>query len=55
MSAAGPGSTSRCSTGNPARRFYERIGMTHESEWLTYRMGQDAIAALAHREAPQRG
>ncbi len=40
---------------NPARRFYERIGMTHESEWLTYRMEQDAIAALAQREAPPEG
>ena len=40
---------------NPARRFYERIGMIHESEWLTYRMGQDAIAALAQNEAPREG
>ncbi len=40
---------------NPARRFYERIGMTHESEWLSYRMEQDAIAALAQREAPPEG
>ena len=40
---------------NPARRFYERIGMIHESEWLTYRMGQDAIAALAQNEASREG
>ena len=32
---------------NPARRFYERIGMAHESEWLTYRMERDAIQALS--------
>ena len=31
---------------NPARRFYERLGMAHQSEWLTYRMERDQIAAL---------
>lgn len=31
---------------NPARRFYERLGMAHQSEWLTYRMEREQIAAL---------
>ena len=35
---------------NPARRFYERLGMAHQSEWLTYRMERDQIAALSGRE-----
>ena len=34
---------------NPARRFYERLGMAHQSEWLTYRMERDQIAALSDR------
>ena len=33
---------------NPARRFYERLGMTHQSEWLTYRLQRPEIAALAN-------
>ncbi len=32
---------------NPARAFYEAHRMTHQSEWLSYRMEADAIAALA--------
>lgn len=32
---------------NPARGFYEALGMTHQEEWLTYRMEADAIARLA--------
>lgn len=32
---------------NPARRFYEQLGMRHESEWLLYRLDEDGIAALA--------
>ena len=32
---------------NPARRFYERLGMTHQGEWLTYCMERPEIAALA--------
>ncbi len=32
---------------NPAREFYHRLGMTHMSEWLPYRMDPDALAALA--------
>ena len=31
---------------NPARRFYERLGMTHQPEWLTYRMERARITAL---------
>ena len=33
---------------NPARRFYQQLGMTHESEWLLYRLDEDGIASLAH-------
>ncbi len=32
---------------NPARRFYEQLGMEHESEWLLYRLDAGGIAALA--------
>jgi GNAT superfamily N-acetyltransferase len=32
---------------NPARRFYEGLGMAHQSEWLPYRMEAAAIARLA--------
>ncbi|MXY86501.1 MAG: GNAT family N-acetyltransferase [Chloroflexi bacterium] len=32
---------------NPARRFYHQLGMEHESEWLLYRLDEDAIANLA--------
>ena len=32
---------------NPARRFYQQLGMEHESEWLLYRLDEDAIATLS--------
>lgn len=32
---------------NPARGFYEALGMAHQQEWLPYRMERDAIARLA--------
>ena len=32
---------------NPARQFYQQLGMKHESEWLLYRLDDDGIAALA--------
>ena len=32
---------------NPARRFYEALGMTHNEEWLGYRLEGEALAALA--------
>jgi GNAT superfamily N-acetyltransferase len=32
---------------NPARRFYETLGMTHNQEWLGYRLEGEALAALA--------
>jgi GNAT superfamily N-acetyltransferase len=32
---------------NPARRFYESLGMAHQSEWLPYRLDGEAIARLA--------
>ena len=39
---------------NPARRFYERLGMAHQSEWLTYRMERDQIASLSGASASGR-
>jgi len=35
---------------NPARAFYERLGMSHQTEWLPYRLTAEAIETLA-REA----
>ena len=32
---------------NPARGFYEALGMAHQETWLPYRMERDAIARLA--------
>ena len=32
---------------NPAREFYHQLGMTHEAEWLLYRLDENGIAALA--------
>ena len=32
---------------NPARAFYEGLGMAHQHEWLPYRMEAEAIARLA--------
>ena len=32
---------------NPARRFYQQLGMEHESEWLLYRLDDVGIANLA--------
>lgn len=32
---------------NPAREFYHRLGMTHQEEWLPYRMEPDDVRALA--------
>ena len=32
---------------NPAREFYHQLGMTHEAEWLLYRLDESGIAALA--------
>jgi len=36
---------------NPARGFYEALGMRHQQEWLPYRMEADAIALLASEAA----
>ena len=33
---------------NPARGFYERLGMSHQADWLPYRMERPAIEALAN-------
>jgi GNAT superfamily N-acetyltransferase len=32
---------------NPARNFYHRLGLEHRSDWLSYRMSGQALAALA--------
>ena len=34
---------------NPARKFYHRLGMTHQSIWLPYRIDGEALIALAAR------
>ncbi len=36
---------------NPARSFYQRIGMTHESEWLGYRLEGEGLARLAQEDS----
>ncbi len=40
-------STSTCSTGNPARGFYERIGFKWIRNWLPYRLSGEALEKLA--------
>lgn len=40
---------------NPARGFYESLGMTHQQEWLPYRMEAEAIARLAREASSQDG
>lgn len=32
---------------NPAREFYERLGMQHSEEWLSYRIVRPELSALA--------
>lgn len=32
---------------NPAREFYHRLGITHQEEWLPYRISGEALHALA--------
>jgi GNAT superfamily N-acetyltransferase len=32
---------------NPARAFYDRLGMSHQQEWLPYRLDVSGIEALA--------
>jgi GNAT superfamily N-acetyltransferase len=32
---------------NPAREFYHRLGITHQHEWLPYRISGEALQALA--------
>jgi len=32
---------------NPARRFYERIGLKQMKEWLPYRLTGEALMRLA--------
>ena len=33
--------------GNPARKFYERLGMWHTEKWLSYRIVRPELSALA--------
>lgn len=35
---------------NPARKFYHRLGLTHQEEWLPYRISGEALIELAERE-----
>src|SRR5262245_3258030 len=32
---------------NPARKFYHRLGMAHQEEWLPYRISGEALKTLA--------
>jgi GNAT superfamily N-acetyltransferase len=34
---------------NPARKFYHRLGITHQSMWLPYRIDGETLIALAAR------
>jgi GNAT superfamily N-acetyltransferase len=35
---------------NPAREFYHRLGITHQEEWLPYRISGEALHALAKNQ-----
>jgi GNAT superfamily N-acetyltransferase len=37
---------------NPARRFYERLGLSHHAEWLRYGGGEPALRRLAAEDVP---
>ncbi len=37
---------------NPARRFYERLGMSHHAEWLRYGGNEAALKRLAAADRP---
>ncbi len=39
---------------NPARGFYERLGIRQNAGWLPYRVSGATLAALAKEESPQR-
>lgn len=34
---------------NPARKFYHRLGMAHQEEWLPYRISGEALEKLAQQ------
>ena len=34
---------------NPAREFYHRLGMTHQEQWLPYRIDGEALWALSEK------
>jgi GNAT superfamily N-acetyltransferase len=36
---------------NPARKFYRRLGLAHQEEWLPYRMSGEALKKLAKQES----
>jgi hypothetical protein len=38
---------------NPARRFYERLGLEHVSEWLRYGGDETALRRLAATDREQ--
>jgi len=38
---------------NPAREFYHRLSITHQEEWLPYRISGEALHALAATEKNQ--
>lgn len=39
---------------NPARKFYERLGMEHSDKWLPYRIVRPELSALAALANPER-
>jgi len=38
---------------NPAREFYHRLGITHQEEWLPYRISGESLQALARKQKPE--
>ncbi len=38
---------------NPARKFYERLGMRHSEKWLAYRIVRPELSALAAKANPK--
>ena len=39
---------------NPARQFYERVGMYHMDQWVHYRLEGDALDAMANEGGERR-
>jgi hypothetical protein len=40
-------------TWNPARKFYERLGIAHLDDWVPYRLRGDVLARLAREDGEQ--